>query len=246
MGAVGSMVIPRLGADGVRETVNANLTTAQTTWNLRSALNVAALNCLETQHAGILPNYKTFLQAHSRDLRTVNRALAREFREKHGSGYRDVQDSYMTQVYNYFALPPVQDAYCDMALTISNELALVPKGSLETFSLMALPRIEGVFEDFFSSYEQYRVDLAAWDARYAGTVSAPTTSRYRAYLGAPAVQPVETVDVAPSTAATSGSAPGVGGEIVQAAPSGLAVEVEAATGDPINTGDVFGPTLEPN
>ncbi|MFN2098563.1 hypothetical protein [Altererythrobacter sp. MF3-039] len=238
------MVIPRLGADGVRQTVNANLTPAQMTWNLRSALNVAALNCLDMRHAGILPNYKTFLEAHSRDLRTTNRALADEFRKKHGSGYRDVQDSYMTQVYNYFALPPVQDAYCDMALTVSNELALVPKGELGTFSAMALQRIEGVFEDFFSSYEQYRVDLAAWDARYAGTVPGPTTSRYRTYLDAAgtssaSVQPVETVQVAPSTAAPAA----LDGPIVQAAPSGLAVEVEAATDTPVNTGDVFGPTL---
>ena len=207
MGAVGTMVIPRIGADGIRDTVNARLTPAQTTWNLRSALNVAALNCLDLKHTGILPNYKTFLKTHSRDLSSTNRALARQFRDKHGSGYRDVQDSYMTQVYNYFALPPVQDAYCDMALSISNELVSVQRGELNTFALMALPRIEGVFEDFYRSYEKYRTDLAAWDARYAGTVSGPTTSRYRSYLNAPAPAPtpvsgpVEAVDVAPSAVA---------------------------------------------
>ena len=216
------MVIPRVGFDGVRQTVNANLTPAQTTWNLRSALNVAALNCLESQHAGILPNYKAFLETHASALSASNRALASEFRQKYGATYRDVQDSYMTQVYNYFALPPAQDAFCDVALTVSNELQLVEKGNLDIFSAMALPRIEGAFENFFRAYEQYRVDLAAWDARYGPPPTTPTVTGYINPLdpavdvppgstlvgtssptSAPAPQPgpVLTVPVAPSTAA---------------------------------------------
>jgi len=168
------MVIPRIGADGVRQTVNANLTPAQTTWNLRSALNVAALNCLETKHMGILSNYKAFLVNHAGSLSATNRALSSEFRLKFGSTYRDVQDSYMTQVYNYFALPPALDKFCDVSLEVSNDLRAVPKGQLDLFAATALPRIETVFENFYRSYEQYRTELAAWDARYGRpAVSSP-------------------------------------------------------------------------
>jgi len=165
-GAIGTMIVPPIGADGVRQTVNAHLTPAQMTWNLRSALNVAALNCLEAEHAGILSNYKVFLTTHAGGLAATNKTVAGEFRKKFGASYRDMQDSYMTQVYNYFALPPALDNFCDMSLTVSDELRAVPKGQLDAFAAGALPRIEGVFENFYRSYEQYRVDVAAWDARY--------------------------------------------------------------------------------
>ena len=161
------MVVPLVGVDGVRQTVNANLTSAQATWNMRSALNVAALNCLQPRHVMILENYKTFLKTHAKTLTAVNKASLNEFRAKHGaSSYRNMQDAYMTQVYNYFALPPALDQFCDAALMVSNELAAVPAGQLENFATRALPQLEAVFEGFFRSYEQYRRDVAAWDAQY--------------------------------------------------------------------------------
>lgn len=168
------MAIPMVGVDGVRQTVNANLTPAQTTWNLRSALNVAALNCLGPSHAAILPNYKSFLDRNVRKLSATNRALQSEFRQKYGPTYRDVQDSYMTQVYNYFALPPAIDEFCDAALAVSTEALAVESADLDLFAARSLPRIESVFEDFFRSYEQYRIDLAAWNSEY-GPPSIQTT-----------------------------------------------------------------------
>ena len=43
-GAVATMTIPQLGPAGVRQTVNAGVSTNQTVWNVRSAFDVAALN----------------------------------------------------------------------------------------------------------------------------------------------------------------------------------------------------------
>ncbi len=160
------MTIPPVGPDGVRQTVNANLSPAQVEWNVRSALNVAALNCLNAEHAAILPNYTTFLNTHSRALKTTNNDLEKEFRANHGSGYKRIRDVYMTQVYNYFALPPAQANFCDAALAISQDAASTAKGDLAGFAARNLPRLEGVFEDFYRSFEQYRYDLAVWDAQY--------------------------------------------------------------------------------
>lgn len=161
-----------VGPDGVRQTVNANLSSAQTTWNLRSALNVAALNCLKPQHAGILPAYKAFLNTHARKLSSTNVALQGEFRKRYGATYRDVQDSYMTQVYNYFALPPVLNSFCDTALTVATEVPATAGADLDLFASGAMQRLEGVYENFFRAYEQYRVNLNAWDAQYGSTVQA--------------------------------------------------------------------------
>lgn len=175
LGAVPLMQVPPRDATGVRQTVLANLTTAQKSWNLRSALNVAALNCLQPQHAGILPVYKTLLKTHARALTAANRTVAAEFRTRYGAGFASQRDQYMTQVYNYFALPPTLPRFCDAALAVSGELAAVKPGKYDAFAATALPRLDAVFEDFFRAFEQYRADAAAWDAQYLAL--------YRSYYG---------------------------------------------------------------
>jgi len=178
------MAIPQVSLEGVRQTVNTGISAKQTVWNVRSGLNVAALNCLQPRHAALVDNYKTFLNKHSRELRSTNDALAREYRNAHGSRYRDAQDTYMTQVYNYFALPPALPRFCDAALEISHEAVLVQPGQLEGFAYSALPKMEAVFESFFQAYEQYRANVAAWDARYGTPAYGTQTSGGTATLDA--------------------------------------------------------------
>lgn len=165
-GAFATMAIPQMSAGGIRQTVNTGISEQQALWNVRSGLNVAALNCTRPEHAALVDNYRTFLKRHSRELASANRNLATEYRNKHGGSFRNYQDAYMTRVYNYFALPPVLPDFCNVALQLSGEVNQVPSGQLRVFAQTALPRMEQVFENFFSAYEKYRVDLAAWDARY--------------------------------------------------------------------------------
>jgi hypothetical protein len=207
------MVDPGLDTFGIRQTVNANLTPAQKTWNLRSALNVAALNCLEPQYLAITDNYKAFLKTHLKGLAATNRALDAEFRAKFGPTYRDSRDVYMTQVYNYFALPPTLPRFCQAALGVSNDLMLVAPADLDTFAAAALPRLEVVFEDFFKAFEQYRIDVAQWDAQY-GAQYGTTSAGYANPLApqVPVVRPPVTLTmpvptaIPPSTAAPTGAA----------------------------------------
>lgn len=183
-GASPTMVIPAVGADGVRQTVNAYISPAQRTWNLRSAFVVASLNCLSAQHAGILDGYKRFLVTHKAELARTNLAVEGEWKKKHGTGYQRVRDTYTTQVYNYFALPPTLPKFCNAALAMSNDSLSVAPGNLDAFSLQALPKLELVFDEFYRSFEQYRVDLASWDAKYGSLYGAPATRRLSADYGA--------------------------------------------------------------
>lgn len=194
------MAIPQMGANGLRDTVNNNITDAQRLWNLRSGLNVAALNCLRAEHATLVDNYKTMLNAHKRELASTNTALQKEYRNRYGASYRDQQDSYMTQVYNYFALPPALSDFCDVSLQVSNEVTQVPAGQLGAYAQTALPRMEAVFENFFRAYEQYRVNLAAWTEAY-GPKTVTTVRTYGA-VGDPATTMLEGTYSAPETAVT--------------------------------------------
>ncbi|QWC56177.1 hypothetical protein F7D01_02900 [Erythrobacter sp. 3-20A1M] len=163
------MLIPPVGPNGVRQTVNSDISQAQVTWNLRSALNVAALNCVDPQYAAMIPNYTIFLKNFEKPLRATNTAVEKEFRERYDTvrEARAAQDSYNTRVYNYFAMPPAQEYFCDAAMQISQSALSVAPGSLDAFAAGALPQIQAAFEKFFSAFESYRVAVAQWDARYA-------------------------------------------------------------------------------
>ncbi len=175
LGAGPALVVPLVGPDGVRQTVNAKLGTGQTVWNLRSAYNVAALNCMKPQHAEILTGYKAFLKTHKKGLAAANKQVDSDFRAQYGVAFVRPREAYMTKVYNYFAYPATIDNFCDAALVMARESLVTKPAELNAFSVRNLTMLDHVFETFFRSYEQYQSNLAAWDAKYgqpAGPVSA--------------------------------------------------------------------------
>lgn len=163
-----NFVTPAVGADGLRVSVNRNISPAQTTWNLRSGYNVAALNCLEPKHAQIVVNYRAFLRTHAKALRAANLKVDSEWRGKYGASFVKNREKYMTEVYNRFAMPPTLPAFCDAALAMSNDAKAVKVGQLDRFAAVSLPNLEIVFDDFYKRYDQYKVDLAAWETKWAG------------------------------------------------------------------------------
>ncbi len=171
------MAIPPMGVDGRRITVNSGIGELETLWHLRSALNVAALNCVQPKHYQLANDYNTFLSTHKRTLSKANRAIESKFRKENGSNYRRVRDTHSTRVYNFFSLPPVKNEFCDVALTVARQLTVTPKDSVTTYAYTGLTQIESVFNRFFSAYEQYQRDLAAWNATYAPQRQASSFTR---------------------------------------------------------------------
>ena len=157
---------PMRGADGLYPSVNRNISPSQIVWNLRSGFNVAALNCNRTDFPTITDGHRTFLRVHARGLTAANRAVDAEFRARYGARFVAPREKYMTEVYNHFALPMTVNDFCKAMMIVSNEAATVPPAQLQAFATRSLPNIEIVFDDFYKRYEQYRIDVAAWDARY--------------------------------------------------------------------------------
>ena len=184
MGASPNLVVPPVDAMGQRRTINTGIGAAQKTWNLRSAYNVAALNCLRPEHAQIVVNYRAFLKSHARKLTATNAAVDADFKARHGSGFIRPREAYMTQVYNYFAFPPTLPAFCDAVLTMSAEGAVVKSADLDAFAGAHLPRLEHVFLEFFNSFDQYRTDLAAWQMRYGAPAVVPASASGSTGMGA--------------------------------------------------------------
>ncbi|MBU6269546.1 MAG: hypothetical protein KGN34_18525 [Sphingomonadales bacterium] len=161
-----NLPVPALGADGLRESVNRNITPAQTLWNLRSAFNVAALNCRADRHADIVVAYRAFLKANAKKLVAVNKTVDSEFKAKYGAGFVRPRELYMTAVYNHFALPPVQDEFCDAVQAVNRDMTGVKSKDMDAFAARSLPNIEIVYDNFYRRYDEYRVALADWRTKY--------------------------------------------------------------------------------
>ncbi|MEQ1499696.1 MAG: hypothetical protein ABL914_13650 [Novosphingobium sp.] len=176
LGAAPTATIPTINAAGVRQTVNAGISANQTVWNFRSAFNVAALNCLKPEHAEILVGYKLFLKTHRLGLARVNTAVNSEFRKRHGASYVRPREAYMTKVYNFYAFPPTLNNFCDAALAVAIESKTIKAAGLTAFATRSLTALDKVFYSFYLSFEQYRADAAAWDAKYAPKPAVPAAA----------------------------------------------------------------------
>lgn len=170
-GAAPTFVVPPLGPDGLRVSVNRNISPAQAIWNLRSAYNVAALNCPAASYPTILPGYREFLRVHARGLTATNSKIDAEFRTRHGARFIAHREKYMTEVYNHFAFPPTLRDFCDAVSAVARDAKPVKPAELEAFSLRSLPNVEIVFDDFLHRYDRYLTELSAWNTKYGGLVA---------------------------------------------------------------------------
>jgi hypothetical protein len=168
------MDLPPRGPDGRRITVNSSLTDDHLVWHLRSAWNVAALNCLDPEYEPILQGYRAFLTNNVRSLKAVNDRIEAEYMKKHKPRRAAIvaRDGLTTQVYNFFALPAARAGFCRAALDMANRaLAAPPKNPL----LFARENFEGLlvpFETFFDEYEAYQRASAEWDAKWGAQYGA--------------------------------------------------------------------------
>lgn len=201
------MTIPPVAADGQRQTVNYGISTSQAVWNLRSAYNVAALNCPEVQYAPILEGYKRFLKVYAKQLDRANREIDRSFRTQHaGRAAIVARESYQTQVYNFFSLPPVDTGFCQAAMDVTGELATIEPDKFESYSYVGLAKMEAPFKEFFAAYERYRADLAAWQSRYGNAMITvrPAEGQAVGQAAGPAAGQTQTVVVPQQTLAQPG------------------------------------------
>jgi len=198
-----NLPVPALAANGLRESINRNITPAQITWNLRSAFNVAALNCRAERHADIVVAYRAFLKANAKKLTAVNRTVDAEFKGKYGAGFVRPRELYMTAVYNHFALPPVQDEFCDAVQAVNRDMVGVKSKDLDAFAARSLPNIEIVYDNFYRRYDAYRAALADWRARYQPYEVPAVPASHSA--GSPAAAPAIGATGAYGPAATTAS-----------------------------------------
>jgi hypothetical protein len=166
-GAASSTKLPAYGADGVRVTPNRNLSREEAIWNFRAAINVAALNCQGPVWGVTAQNYNQMLVAHKTRLAQANTAVDNEYRKRFpGQNALRVRDTRSTELYNYFAFPPVREEYCNTSLRKVQESLAVPATAFPEYAIGALGDIDSIYLRFYDAYAQYERDIAAWNLKY--------------------------------------------------------------------------------
>src|SRR5688500_8768810 len=99
-------------------------------WNLRSGLNVAALQCQFSPYLRAVDNYNGILAHHSAELASAYTTLNGYFKRVNGAKGMKLFDDYSTMTYNGFSTLQAQYGFCQMASEIAKQALATPKGQL--------------------------------------------------------------------------------------------------------------------
>lgn len=101
-------------------------------WNLRAALNVAALQCQFAPTLLTLPNYNTILKDHAAELNSSYATLTKYFQRTHKTAKEGQMalDQYGTRVYSSFSAVHAQLTFCAAADDVSQQVVFTPRGQV--------------------------------------------------------------------------------------------------------------------
>jgi cell division septation protein DedD len=124
--------------------IHQDLDPHETLWHVRAGLNVAALSCAQRVGPGIISDYNNFLKAKKALLNEAYEALSAEYRAKGGNWQRSL-DADMTKLYNHFASPTAQAAFCDAAAVQVKRAIAAPPESWESWAADTLANLDRPF-----------------------------------------------------------------------------------------------------
>jgi hypothetical protein len=130
-------------------------------WNLRAAMNVAALQC-QSPYMRAAPNYNGFIAHHAVELAAAYQALGKYFLRTNGPKGASLFDQYSTRTYNGFSTTSVL-GFCQIATNMMKSGLRVPKGELVPFAIAHMRELRNSLapaSDRPLTYNPYLVQLA--------------------------------------------------------------------------------------
>ncbi len=113
-------------------------------WNLRSGLNVAALQCQFSPLLRTVDNYNGILAQHSKELASAYTTLNGYFKRVQGAkAGQKAFDDYSTITYNNFSTLHAQLGFCQTAASIAKEALAQPKGELHSVAERRMRELRG-------------------------------------------------------------------------------------------------------
>lgn len=112
---------------------------ANAVWNLRAALNVAALQCQFSPSLTTVKNYNDTLKHHGEEFNRAQTTMVAHFKRYDGPRALNSFDQYTTRTYNSFSTLDAQYSFCDAAAGLGRTVLTVPKGKLGPLAVSAYP-----------------------------------------------------------------------------------------------------------
>ncbi len=129
-------------------------------WNVRSGLNVAALQCQFSPYLRTVDNYNGVIDHHAAELRQAYTALEGYFRRVHGRTGPRQFDDYSTQTYNNFSTLQAQLGFCQTAARIGRELLAARRGDFYTVASARMRELRNSLTPFHDNYAFTRTPIA--------------------------------------------------------------------------------------
>lgn len=140
----GGFMVPR--AVTLRTTTPAE-TEANAVWNMRAALNVAALQCQFSTFLATVKTYNAMLKHHSDELARAQSIMQAHFKRYDGAKGLNGFDQYTTRTYNSYSTLDAQYSFCAAAGTIGREVLATPRGGMGKLALLRNPAIRAALAD---------------------------------------------------------------------------------------------------
>jgi len=150
---------------------------AGVTWNMRAALNVAALQCQFEPTLLTVSNYNALLTDHSAELKGAFDTLTKYFTRvaKTKKDGQTALDQFGTRTYSGFATVSAQFGFCQTANAIGRDALFVKRGGLGDLAMARMrelrnsltPYGEQHFQRYLGrDYASYpRLDAMCWDKK---------------------------------------------------------------------------------
>ena len=103
-------------------------------WNLRSGLNVAALQCQFNETLLTRDQYNVLLANHRVELSGAYQVLSNYFTRTGKKKGQTMLDQYGTRTYSGFSTVQAQLTFCETAAAIGREAIFAPRGALHTIA----------------------------------------------------------------------------------------------------------------
>ncbi|RHW19367.1 hypothetical protein D1610_04495 [Sphingomonas gilva] len=114
-------------------------------WNLRSGLNVAALQCQFEPTLLTLSNYNAMLNNHRDELAASFETLTEYFQRtaKTKKEAQTLLDQYGTKTYQGFSVVGAQRTFCSMASDVGQDAIWAPRGALTNVAINRMRELRG-------------------------------------------------------------------------------------------------------
>ncbi|KTE81430.1 hypothetical protein, partial [Sphingopyxis sp. HXXIV] len=165
--AAATQILPGRGLDGRFYTANTDITGDRAFWQMKIALNVAAIGCRGLEEATLVSAYNAIIKNHGKAIKATEKSVITQLGKENKTNGIKERDKLSTQLFNYFAQPPAQRDFCARANEVAQLVSTTPAKDVVVQAPGHLSRLDQPFLDFYEAYARYQVEAAAWDAKYA-------------------------------------------------------------------------------